>query len=303
MALAKTGVGAMSGVYSQVLGRPLSVGFGHLIAPFGLLLGVFFLVPIGLMLLLSVLTGNPVSGESQSFTVEHYERFAADGHSWGVLWSTIRIGLWTTSAALLIGYPIAHLMARVRSSALHAFVLFAVLTPMLTGVVVRTFAWMTLLGGRGVVNEALLALGLIEAPLPLMYNELGVIVGLTHIFVPYVVLVLAGVIGRIDEDLEHAAVSLGASRLRAFVEVTLPLSLPGIVAASALVFSLAISSYITPVLMGGFQVTTLPVLIYQQVFSSYNIGYASALGVILLTISLTLLVAYNRALSVATGTG
>jgi len=273
---------------------------GLLILPCGLLFVLFFVLPIGLMALMSVLTGNPVVEEDVAFTVEHYARFAGDWYNWEVLWATLRIGFWTTAAALLIGYPIAHLLARVHSRAMHAILLIAVLTPMLTGIVVRTFAWMTLLADNGVINQTLMWLGWIESPLPLMYNEFGVIVGLTHIFVPYMVLTLTGVIGRIDTGLENAAVSLGATDFRAFLEVTLPLSLPGIVAGSLLVFSLAISSYVTPILMGGFQITTLPVMIYQQVSSSFNVSYAAALGMILLAISLVLVTAYTRALKSVT---
>lgn len=274
---------------------------GLLILPCALLFVLFFILPIGLMALMSVLTGNPVVEDDVSFTAGNYIRFAGDWYNWEVLWATLRIGLWTTIAALLIGYPIAHLMARIHSRALHAILLMAVLTPMLTGIVVRTFAWMTLLSDNGVINQTLTRLGWIESPLPLMYNEFGIIVGLTHIFIPYMVLTLTGVIGRIDVGLEHAAVSLGATPFRAFLEVTLPLSLPGIIAGSLLVFSLAISSYVTPILMGGFQVTTLPVMIYQQVSSSFNVSYAAALGMILLVLSLLLVGAYNRTLMTITG--
>jgi putative spermidine/putrescine transport system permease protein len=168
---------------------------------------------------------------------------------------------------------------------------------MLTGIVVRTFAWMTLLQDRGVVNTTLIALGWIEKPLPLMYNEFGTIVALVHIYVPFMVLTLTGVIGRIDLRLEEAARSLGANRLRAFAEVTLPLSLPGMLAGSLLVFALAISAYVTPFLMGGTDVLTLPMLIYQQIGSSFNLGFAGALGVVLLIVSLAVVIAYNHVLN------
>jgi putative spermidine/putrescine transport system permease protein len=115
------------------------------------------------------------------------------------------------------------------------------------------------------------------------------------------VLTLVGVIGRIDERLEEAARSLGASRLRAFAEVTLPLSLPGILAGSLLVFALSISSYVTPILMGGFQVMTLPILIYQQVSASFNLGFAAALGLVLLTVSIVLVIGYNHVLGRLSG--
>ena len=130
---------------------------------------------------------------------------------------------------------------------------------------------------------------------------LGVVIGLVHIYVPFMVLTLVGVIGRIDPTLEEAARGLGASRLRTFLEVTLPLSLPGILAGSLLVFALAISAYVTPVLLGGNNVLTLPMLIYQQVSSSFNLGFAGALGVVLLAVSLALVFAYNTILGRLTG--
>jgi len=175
----------------------------------------------------------------------------------------------------------------------------AVLMPMLTGIIVRTFAWMALLSDKGVVNQMLAAMGL--PAVHLMYNETGIIIGLVHIYVPFMVLTLTGVIGTIDERLEQAAQNLGASPLRAFWEVTLPLSLPGILAGSLLVFALAISAYVTPILMGGFQIMTLPILIYQQISASFNIGFAASLGMVLLTISLILVVAYNQMLALISG--
>ncbi len=208
----------------------------------------------------------------------------------------MRLGLLTTLAALGLGYPLAHLMARMRSRLGHALLLMAVLAPLLTGVVVRTYAWMTLLSDQGVINSVLTGLGLTRRPLRLMYNEFGIVVALVHIYVPFMVLTLSGVIARIDPRLEEAARNLGAGRLRAFREVTLPLSLPGILAGSLLVFALAISAYVTPILMGGFQVMTLPILVYQQVSASFNLGFASALGLVLLVVSIGLVVAYHRVL-------
>ena len=160
---------------------------------------------------------------------------------------------------------------------------------------------MTLLSDKGVINQILLSLGLINKPLQLMYNEAGIVVGLVHIYVPFMVLTLTGVIGRIDERLEQAAENLGASPLRAFVEVTLPLSLPGILAGSLLVFALAISAYVTPILLGGFQIMTLPILIYQQISANFNIGFAAALGMVLLIISFSLVVTYNHMLGLVSG--
>ena len=271
------------------------------ILPSALLFALFFFLPIGLMAMMSLLTGNPVVAPNVAFTTRHYQRIIDDPFYLEVIWTTIRIGLWTTLVALVIGYPLAHWMARVKSRTGHALLLMAVLAPMLTGIVVRTFAWMALLSDKGVINQTLLSLGLISQPLTMMYNETGIIIGLVHIYVPFMVLTLTGVIGRIDERLEQAAENLGASPLRTFVEVTLPLSLPGILAGSLLVFALAISAYVTPILLGGFQIMTLPILIYQQISANFNIGFAAALGMVLLLVSFVLVVAYNRVLGLVSG--
>jgi putative spermidine/putrescine transport system permease protein len=269
------------------------------LAPAALLFVLFFILPFGVMALLSVLSGNPVSNPNVTFTWRHYNRLFDSDLYFDALVATMRIGAVTTIISLLIGYPLAHWMARMQSRVGHALLLMAVIAPLLTGIVVRTFAWMTLLGDRGVINYTLQRLGF--SPLPLMYNEFGVIVGLVHIYVPFMVLTLVGVIGRIDRTLEEAARGLGAGRLRTFLEVTLPLSLPGILAGSLLVFALAISAYVTPVVLGGNNVLTLPMLIYQQVSASFNLGFAGALGVVLLAVSLALVFAYNTILGRLTG--
>jgi len=281
--------------------RPSVSPIAWLAGPALLLFVVFFVLPFGTMAVLSVLSGNPVQSPNVYLTQRHYARFLGDDLYHDALWSTLRIGIITTCAALLVGYPLAHWMARMKSRLGHALLLMAVIAPMLTGIVVRTFAWMTILQDKGVINTTLIGLGLIEKPLPLMYNEFGTVVALVHIYVPFMVLTLTGVIGRIDERLEQAARNLGASRLRAFLEVTLPLSLPGILAGSLLVFALSISAYVTPSLMGGTDVLTLPMLIAQQVGTSFNPNFAGALGVVLLLVSLAIVIAYNRILTRLSG--
>lgn len=274
-----------------------------LIAPALLLFVLFFVLPIAVMFAMSFFSSNPVSNPNAFLTTRHYVRFIDDTADifHDALWATLRIGLVTTVAALLIGYPLAHWMARMQSRLGHALALMAVIAPLLTGIVVRTFAWMTILQDKGVINTTLTSMGLIEKPLALMYNEFGTVVALVHIYVPFMVLTLTGVIGRIDERLEQAARSLGAGRIRAFVEVTLPLSLPGILAGSLLVFALSISAYVTPSLMGGTNVLTLPMLIAQQVGTSFNPNFAGALGVILLSVCLLIVIAYNRILARLSG--
>src|SRR3954467_8769317 len=168
------------------------------IAPAALLFILFFILPFGVMAMLSFLSGNPVSNPNVTFTWRHYDRLIDSDLYFDALVATMRIGAITTVMALLVGYPLAHWMARMHSRVGHAALLMAVIAPLLTGIVVRTFAWMTLLGDRGVINITAQWLGFIEKPFPLMYNEFGVIVGLVHIYVPFMVLTLVGVIGRID---------------------------------------------------------------------------------------------------------
>jgi putative spermidine/putrescine transport system permease protein len=278
------------------------VGSYLLLAPALCLFLVFFVVPLLVVALVSVLTGNPVNDPDVRLTAQNYAKLLAEPFYLEVLWVTLRVGLYTTLAALLVGYPLAYQLARMRSQTGRTLILMAVLSPLLVGVVVRTYAWMTLLADQGVINTMLRALG--WRPLPLMYNEFGICVALVHIYTPFMVLTLTGVIGKIDPRWEEAARNLGAGKLRAFREVTLPLSLPGIVAGSLLVFALSISAYVTPILMGGFSIVTLPILIYQQVSGVFNFGMAGALGLILLVVSLTIVVVYHRVMTrVARGVG
>src|SRR5689334_14602757 len=144
------------------------------IAPAALLFVLFFILPFGVMALLSFLSGNPVSNPNVSFTWRHYNRLIGNDLYFDALVATLRIGAITTVIALAIGYPLAHWMARMHSRVGHALLLMAVIAPLLTGIVVRTFAWMTVLGDRGVINVTAQWLGLTTKPLPLMYNEAGV---------------------------------------------------------------------------------------------------------------------------------
>ncbi|HEV8674738.1 MAG TPA: ABC transporter permease [Methylomirabilota bacterium] len=284
--------------------RRWRVGSYLLLAPALLLFLAFFVTPLLVVALVSVLTGSPVNDPDVRLTGQHYAKLLSDRYYVDVLLVTLRVGLYTTIASLLVGYPLAYQLARLRSPTLRTLMLMAVLSPLLVGVVVRTYAWMTLLADQGVINSVLRGLGLTRQPVRLMYNEFGIVVALVHIYTPFMVLTLSGVIGKIDPRWEEAARNLGAGKLRAFREVTLPLSLPGVVAGSLLVFALSISAYVTPILMGGFSIITLPILIYQQVSGVFNFGFAGALGLILLVVSLVIVALYQRTMArVARGVG
>lgn len=267
-----------------------------MLAPAGLVFLVFFAVPFLVMAAMSVLTANPLVRPDAEFTLRHYARMADDIYYYEVLWQTLRLGLLTTGLSLLLGYPLAFLLARMRSPLGRSLLLMAVIAPMVMGLVVRTYAWLGMFSNRGVINGTLLGLGLIEEPIAFLGTEFAVVVALCHIYVPFMILTLTGVIARIDPRLEEAARGLGAGRVRAFLEVTLPLSAPGILAGSLLVFALAISAYVTPIVIGGYEILTLPMLIFQQVSATFNLGFAAALGVVLLAVALVLVVAYGRAM-------
>jgi len=278
-----------------------SLKYYFLLMPSLILFFFFFVIPLLVVALVSLLTGNPVNDPKVSFTLKNYAKLFSDIYYFDVLGTTLRIGLYTTIVCLLIGYPLAYQLARIRSKNLRTLMLMAVLSPMLIGIVIRTYAWMTLLSDQGVINSTLKRIGLITEPLRLMYNEFGIILALVHIFTPFMVLTLTGVIGKIDIRLEEAARNLGAGKMRTFFEVTLPLSAPGIIGGSLLVFALAISSYVTPILMGGFSIITLPILIYQQISGVFNFGFAGTLGLILMLVSLVIVFSYNRIMAKAVG--
>jgi putative spermidine/putrescine transport system permease protein len=248
------------------------------------------------MATMSVLSANPLVQANAEFTLRHYERMADDIYYYEVLWQTLRLGLLTTALSLLLGYPLAFLLARMRSAIGRTLVLMAVIAPMVMGLVVRTFAWLGMFSNRGLINTALQWLGLASEPVPFLGSEAAVVIALCHIYVPFMILTLTGVIARIDPRLEEAARGLGATKVGAFLQVTLPLSAPGIVAGCLLVFALAISAYVTPVVIGGYEIQTLPMLIFQQVNSSFNLGFAAALGVVLLVVALVVVFAYGRAM-------
>jgi putative spermidine/putrescine transport system permease protein len=267
-----------------------------MLAPAALVFLVFFAVPFVVMAGMSLLTANPLVRPDATFTLRHYDRMVDDIYYYEVLWQTLRLGILTTIVSLLMGYPLAFLLARMRSAAGRSLLLMAVIAPMVMGLVVRTYAWLGMFSNRGVINGTLLGLGLIDEPIAFLGTEGAVVIALCHIYVPFMILTLTGVIARIDPRLEEAARGLGATRVAAFLQVTLPLSAPGILAGSLLVFALAISAYVTPIVIGGYEIQTLPMLIFQQVSASFNLGFAAALGVVLLIVALGLVFAYGRAM-------
>ena len=194
-------------------------------------------------------------------------------------WNTLALSVETTLWTLLVGYPLAYALVRVRSRLLKSFILIVSITPLFLGEIVRTYTWIIVLGSNGFANSLLLKMGLIDTPLPLMFTKLGVLIALIHITIPVVVLMLATGIAHIDRDYEKAAQSLGAGPIQTFMTVTLPLSMPGIIAAMTTSFAWTFSAFATPQMIGGGRVPTISTLVYQLGLASTNFPFAASLSV------------------------
>jgi putative spermidine/putrescine transport system permease protein len=212
---------------------------------------------------------------------------------WKTLLLTFRISLWTVVLSFAIGYPLAYYMTKVLKGRMARRLFYiVVVTPLFTSNIVRSFGWMVLLGRRGLVNEALLALGIINHPVPIMFSELAVVIGLGYIMTPFMVLTVASVLQNIDQALLEASSDLGVNRLTTFFTVTFPLSLPGVIAGSLIVFTLSVSAYVTPAIMSGGKEVVMAMLIFQQYASVFNFNFGAALAVELLVTTLILVLAY-----------
>ncbi|MEE3651041.1 MULTISPECIES: ABC transporter permease [unclassified Brenneria] len=256
-----------------------------LLAPSLLALLIFFIYPLIKMLSVSVY--------SPDFTWMHYLRILHEPVWLNVLWITLRISLLVTLSTLLLGYPLAWFLARLQPRTAN-ILLIVVIIPYFTSVLVRTYAWMVLLGSEGIINQLLITTGLISEPLKLMYSSTGVLIGMTYILLPYMILALYSVMRGIDLGLLSAAESLGASRRRAFWRIVVPLSLPGVAAGGLLVFILSLGFFITPALMGGPQQTMISMVIESQIETYFDWGFGAALSSVLLVCTLLLFWLYQR---------
>jgi putative spermidine/putrescine transport system permease protein len=207
---------------------------------------------------------------------------------------SITLGITSAVVALIFGYPLAYLVAKERRPGRANLYMILILASMQLDLIIRMYGLMVLMGDAGLINDALLRAGIIAQPLPLMYNTFGVVVGLVQLSLPFMILSLIGIIQGIDPALEEAARSLGAGRWRTFFTITFPLSMPGVLAGSLLVFAIAIGSYAVPALMGNEQVVMMPLHIYQQIAGVANWQFGSAIASLLFSISLLAVFIYHR---------
>lgn len=266
-----------------------------LLGPAGLHLLLFFVVPIAFLLRYSFYRYVPGVGMEPGFVTTNYKAFLLDPFYRRILISTIQLGVQVTLWTLILGFPLAYAMAKASPRAKGVYYII-ILMPLLTSAVVRTYGWMILLSRGGLVNSLLMALGIVKEPVSLMYNVRGVTIALVEVFLPYMVLSLQSVLENLKKSLEEAAQNLGADPLRTFALVTLPLTVPGIVTGSILVFVLTIAAFVTPSLLGGPMVKVMATIIYQQGLAVMNWPFAGAMAFILLLVVAALILLYNKVL-------
>lgn len=259
--------------------RLLSPGLWFGLPPTVYLLAVFF-VPLAFLLVLSVYRFD-AGLIVPDVTLANYRRFFTDGFYLRGFLRTLEIAGLVAFVVTVLSYPVAYFLTRTKSR-FKGLLIALVLAPELSGVVLRTYGWIVILEDRGLVNTLLMNLGWIDAPIRLSQSFAGVAIGLTHVLMPFAILAIFSTLQTIDPVLEHAAQNLGANRRRTFFRVLLPLSLPGVVGAFFLTFTIAASAYATPAILGGSGFHVLATMIYQQLLFFLNWPLASVMSLVLL---------------------
>jgi putative spermidine/putrescine transport system permease protein len=276
------GAGSMSAVSMR---RPRAPAF-WLLLPLIAFVAVFFIYPLGAMLVRAI-------HDKTGFTPVYMLRILHEPAYLIVLRTTFVIAALVTILTLAIGYPLAYFLSQ-RKPRTATLLMILVVIPYFTSVLVRTYAWMVLLGSHGIINDLLIRLHLIDEPVKLLYNRTGVLIGMTYMLLPYMVLALYSVMRSIDARLLLAAESLGAGRTRAFWRIFFPLSMPGVASGGLLVFILSLGYFITPALMGSQQDSLISMVVEAQIETYFDWNFASALAAVLLASTLVLFALYER---------
>ncbi len=251
-------------------------------SPALLLVLIILVLPVGWLFYVSFL------GADGGFSLENYQRMIDSRAYYRIFITTFQVSLLTTALCILIGYPLAYLLSQVPPSIAN-ICMIAVLLPFWTSLLVRTYAWLVLLQKQGLVNDWAIALGLWDEPLKLVHNMTGTLIGMVHIMLPFLILPVYGSMKAINQDYMKAASNLGASPTRAFWTVFFPLTTPGLFAGSLMVFILCLGFYVTPAVLGGGRVILVSMKIVSNIELFVSWGAASALGVVLLVVTLGIL--------------
>jgi putative spermidine/putrescine transport system permease protein len=272
---------------------PTSRSTVWLTAPSLLVIGVVLVAPLLLMLVFSLWRFVPGKITDYTLTLGNYQRFIGDGFYLKVIGETIELGLAVTVLSLLLGYPVAFFLARTKNR-WQPVLVYLIFVPMMISLVVRAYGWMVMLGYHGVVNAVLLWLGVIVMPLRLLNSVQAVVLGLVEVLLPFMVVPLLAALKDIQPSVEEAARALGATPRQTFLKVTLPLSVPGMISGSLMVFSLTITAYALPALLGGAQVKMISAIAYDAMLVSYNWPFGSAVGIAMVVVSTALIYGYLR---------
>ena len=287
------GRGPLEGVRERTSdGRPSLAA--ALAGPATIYVALALLLPIALLFRYGLNHFTPGNDLHWPLTLENYVRFFSDAYYVEVFLRTLRVAVISTAACLVLGFPLAYVLARMQSGAKN-FLIMLVVLPLFVGNAVRAAGWMTLFGSRGFVNAALIGGGLIDHPLVIMYTETAVLIGIIAVNLPFMVLTLQSVIEGIERAVEEAAQSLGAGPLATFRRVIWPLALPGTVAGTILTFILAMNAYATPVLLGGPKFQMMGPLIYGEFAQQSNWPFGAAISFILMSATIILTAAANLA--------
>lgn len=263
------------------------LGLFGLVLPALLLILVTMLLPVGWLFYLSILSDNG------AFSLEHYRRMWEQPSYARTFWTTFEVSLLTTGICVLLGYPLAYFLSELPKRAAN-LCMIAVLLPLWTSLLVRTYAWLVLLQRRGLINGWGMDLGLWDEPLSLVHNLTGTLIGTVHVMLPFLVLPLYAAMRAIDRNLLRAAANLGASPLRSFWLVLFPLAMPGLASGALIVFILCLGFYVTPAVLGGGKVIMVSSRIANDIELFFNWGAASALGVVLLVLTGALILVAMR---------
>jgi putative spermidine/putrescine transport system permease protein len=261
--------------------RPYRLAGPSWIIPVLLFLGFFFVIPLGANILRSLQAGQAAT----SGPLFYYVKLLTDAYYGGVIVETLKVAAISTVLCLIVGYPIAYFMVRF-AGRWNAIIVFLLIAPLLTSIIMRTFGWRVLLARRGALTTLLFDWGVIPHPISLADEPFAVYLGLVHVLAPFMILSITAVLQKVDVRLEESARVLGASALGTFFRITIPLSLDGIATGSILVFVVTNGSFLTMLLLGGGKVTTLSLLIYQQFNVAQDVGFAAAMGNLLLVVGL-----------------
>jgi ABC-type spermidine/putrescine transport system permease subunit I len=260
------------------------------VVPLLIYLAVFFLYPLLSFLPTSIFYDGGFSFDKyvRAFTKTVYLR---------ILGTSFIIAGSTTLITLILAYPVAYLFTNT-SGKMKGIITAFIILPFWTSILVRIYAWMSLLGYNGIFNRMFIEVGVISEPIPMMFNRFGVLVGMVHFMLPYMVLSIYAVMSGIPHVYMQAGANLGAPPLKRFVKIYLPLSMPGVGAGCLLVFILALAFFITPALMGGLKDTMIAQIIEQQIRETFDWPFAAALSTILIIVTITLYIIYNKVMSV-----